>query len=143
MIVDYKPDSAYTLKEEVSLGTNIEFSHSNFQMKVKEGGVIHSYASLFSMYHNILTPYIIETTLSESDYAKYYQKPKLLSTALYGTPELWSGLLYINNMVSVANFTKRKIKIFKSNITNVIEEIMTIYNKDITANKKEVYKEEE
>jgi hypothetical protein len=142
MIVDYKPNDAYTLAEEVSSGTNVEFSHSNFQYKVKDEHIIHAYASIFSKYHNVLTPYITEVTLSDEDFYKYYQKPKLLCMDLYGTPELWSGLLYINHMVSAANFTKRKLKVFKSNISNAIEELMTIYNEDLTNNKKEVYKEE-
>ena len=93
------------------------------------------------MYHNILNPYIVSVTLSENDYYKYYQKPKLLSYDLYGTPELWSGILYINNMVSVANFTSRTIKVFNNKIFDALEEIMTIYNDDITNNKKEVYSE--
>ena len=142
MAEDYAPDNAYRLSEEVSTGENVELSHSNFQLKVNDDGVIHPYASLFSKYHNILTPYIIDTVLSDDDYHRYYQKPKLLSSDLYGTPELWSGILYINNMVSVANFTKRKIKIFSSNIMNAIQEIMTIYSDDLKNNKKEVYKED-
>lgn len=142
MIVEYKPNNAYTLAEEVSSGTNVEFSHSNFQYKVKDDGGIHAYASIFSKYHNVLVPYITEVTLSDEDYYKYYQKPKLFCMDLYGTPELWSGLLYINHMVSTANFTKRKLKVFKTNIGSAIEELITIYNDDLTNNKKEVYKEE-
>lgn len=142
MAEEYEPSNAYRLSEEVTTGKNVEFSHSNFQFKVNDDGVIHSYASLFSKYHHILTPYIIDTVLSDEEYHKYYQKPKLLSTDLYGTPELWSGILYINNMVSVANFTKKKIKVFSSNILTVMREIMTIYNDDLTNNKKEVYKDE-
>ena len=61
----------------------------------------------------------------------------------YGTPELWSGILYINNMVSVANFNKKTINVFTKNIMEVLEEIMTIYNDDLTNNKKEVYTDSE
>jgi hypothetical protein len=138
-VSNYKPDDAYTLQEEIDYGKDIELSHSNFQLKIKEDDAIHAYASLYSMYHNIMSPYIITTTLSDDDYDRYYQKPKLLSSDLYGTPELWSGILYINNMVSVSNFTKRTIKIFNSRILTVLQEIMTINNKDLEANKKSVY----
>lgn len=140
-IYEYKPHDTYTLPDEISAGKDIEMSHDNFQFKVKDNNVIHSYSTLFSKYHNILTPYIYTMTLSEDEYNKYYQKPKLLSYDLYGTPELWSGILYINNMVSVANFTSRTIKVFNNKIFDALEEIMTIYNDDITNNKKEVYSE--
>lgn len=139
LVANYEPASAYDLDSEVSLGKQVELSHGNMQFKTKVGDMIIPYQTLICRYHNILTPYIEPFTLSESDFTKYYQKPKLLSMDLYGTPELWSGILYINNMVSVANFNKKTIKIFTRNIIEVLEEIMTIYNDDLTNNKKEVY----
>ena len=135
----YKPYNEYTLEREINAGKSVDFSHSNFQLKIKEDGIIHSYASIFSMYSNILTPYIYEKTFTNEEYLKYFQKPKLLSYDMYGTPELWSGLLYINNMVSVADFKKKKIKVFSSNIIDVIDEIRTIYYDDFNNNKNQVY----
>ena len=140
-ITTYDPRTTYTLAEEVSAGKNTAFSHSEFQFKVKNDDVIIPYASIFSKYHHILTPYIITTTLNDYDFHRYYQKPKLMSDELYGTPELWSALMYINNIVSVANFTKRRLKVFNTNIVDIIQEIMTIYNDDLTNNKNEVYNE--
>lgn len=137
--VNYKPMASYSLSEVISSGKRIELSHSNFQFKTKHNDTIHSFDSLYAKYHNVLNPYIIDRELDEDEYMKYYQKPKLLSYELYDTPELWSGLLYINNMVSVSNFTKKKIKVFKSNILDIMQEIMTIYNQDINNNKKEIY----
>lgn len=137
----YDPKNTYTLAEEVSAGKNTAFSHSEFQLKVKNDDMIIPYATIFSKYHHILRPYIITTTLNDYEYDRYYQRPKLMSDDLYGTPELWSGLMYINNIVSVANFTKRKVKIFNTSIVDIIQEILTIYNDDFTNNKNEVYKE--
>ena len=139
LVANYEPVSAYDLDSEVSLGKQVELSHGNMQLKTTVGDMIIPYQTLVCRYHNILTPYIESYTLSDSDFTKYYQKPKLLSMDLYGTPELWSGILYINNMVSVANFNKKTIKVFTRNIIEVLEEIMTIYNDDLTNNKKEVY----
>lgn len=141
-VFNYKPNSCYTLGDEISAGKSIDLSHSNFQFKVNDDGVIHSFDTIYSRYHSALRPYIIEMELSDDDYNKYYQKPKLLSYDLYGTPELWSGILYINNLVSIANFTKRKVKVFRYDILDIIGEIITIYNNDLTNNKKEVYSEE-
>lgn len=135
----HDPSNCYDLDSEISAGKNIDFSHGNMQFKTTLGDMIIPYQTLVCRYRNILNPYIKEITFNDSDYNKYYQKPKLLSTDLYGTPELWSSILYINNMVSVTNFTKRTVKVFTSNIASIFEEIMTIYNDDLTNNKKEVY----
>lgn len=135
----YEPSNTYDLQSEVNTGKYIELSHGNMQFKTTLDDMVIPYQTLICRYHNILTPYIKEITLSDSDYAKYYQKPKLLSMDKYGTPELWSSILYINNMTSVANFTKRRVKLFTNNIIDAFEEIMTIYNEDINNNKKEVY----
>lgn len=138
-ISSYEPANTYDLPAEVTAGKHVELSHGNMQFKTNVNGMVIPYQTLVCRYHNILTPYIKEVTLDDNDYAKYYQKPKLLSMDYYGTPELWSGILYINNMVSVANFTKKTIKLFTSSIIEVFEEIMTIYNDDLTNNKKEAY----
>lgn len=139
-VVNYEPRNAYNIPDEIEAGKNIELSHGNMQLKVRYGDIITPYQTLFTMYHNILTPYIRTIKLSEDDYYKYYQKPKLFSYDYYGTYELWSGLLYINNMVSVTNFTKRTIKVFTTDIIDALEEIMTIYNEDLNNNKREIYK---
>lgn len=116
-------------------------SHGNMQFKVRVGDTITPYETIFTRYHNVLKNYIVTRTLTEEEFSKYYQQPKLLSYDIYGTPELWSGLLYINNMVSVANFTKRTIKLFSINIMDILQEVMTIYNNDLNNNKTEVYKD--
>lgn len=137
------PSNSYDLDSEVTSGKDIDLSHGNMQFKTTVNGIIIPYQTLVCRYRNILNPYIIETTLSDSDFVKYYQKPKLLSMDLYDTPEFWSSLLYINNMVSVANFTKQTIKIFTNNISSIFEEIMTVYSDDLNDNKKEVYADSE
>ena len=141
IVGEYKPDSAYDLKMEVSFGKSVEMSHGNMQFKVNNGGVITPYQTLIGKYHNILSKYITEKTFTDDEFRKYNQRPKLLSKDLYGTPELWSGLLYINNMVSVTNFNKRTIKVFTTGIIDALEEIMTICNNDLESNKNECYYE--
>ena len=41
-----------------------------------------------------------------------YYNPKMLSLTLYGTTELWLGLLRVNNMKNVTEFHKPFIKIY-------------------------------
>ena len=139
----YEPNKAYDINMEVSLGKSVELSHGKMQFKVRsEDKVVSPYQSLICKYHNILAPYIKERILTEDEFRKYYQKPKLLSQELYGTPELWSGILYINNMVSVANFTQKNIKVFSTNILSILEEMVTICSDDLETNRNECYPDE-
>jgi hypothetical protein len=139
---NYAPDSAYDLPSEVSAGKNIEVSHGNMQFKTRIGNVVVPYQSFICKYSHVLGNYIVERTYSVEDFHRYYQRPKLLSSDLYGTPELWSWLLYINNCKSAANFTNRTVKVFTSNIGTAITEILTMENDDLKSNKSEVYTED-
>ena len=142
IVTNYKPDSAYDLEMEVLAGKSVEISHGNMQFKVRKDGVISPYQTLICKYHHMLTKYITERTFTDDEFHRYYQKPKLMSKDLYGTPELWSGLLYINNMVSVTNFTKRTIKVFTTGIIDALEEILIICNDDLQTNRNECYPDE-
>lgn len=143
----YEIGTAYTIPEEISASKRIEMSHGNMQFKTRLTEfsdlrhLVVPHQSLIGQFRYILNRYIFEREFSEEEQKRYYQKPKLLSMELYNTQELWSWLMYINNCKSVANFTfpKSTLLVFVPNIDKAIKEIMTIYNKDITANKKEVY----
>lgn len=135
----YPPGDAYTLPEEVSKASGIEISHGKMQFKTLIDGCVVPFRSLIEKYHNALRKYIIEREYDEEEFQRYFQRPKLLSQDLYGTPELWSWLLYINNCKSIANFTDRKVKIFSTDVRDAITEILTISNADMKANRMEVY----
>jgi hypothetical protein len=137
----YEPNNTYDLPSEVEAGKNVEKSHGNMQFKTRIGNLIVPYKSFICKYYHALSDYIIEYEFTDEEYHRYYQSPKLLSTDLYGTPELWSWILYINNCRSVANFTERKVKVFSNNIDTAITELFTMLNDDIKDNKAEVYTE--
>ncbi len=54
---------------------------------------------------------------------KYFYKPKSLSYDIYGTTEMWLGILRLNNMKNVTEFHMPVIKIYEPNalreLTNV------------------------
>jgi hypothetical protein len=140
--INYAPASTYDLRSEVNAGENVEISHGNMQFKAKVENAIVPYQSFICKYHHVLNDYIVERELTEDEYMRYYQRPKLLSYDLYGTPELWSWLMYINNCKSVANFTYSHLKVFTSNIGTAITEILTMTGDDLKTNKSEVYTDE-
>lgn len=55
-----------------------------------------------------------------------YYNPKMLSLTLYGTTELWLGLLRVNNMKNVTEFHKPFIKIYNP---YVIKDLIDIFFK--------------
>lgn len=141
-ITNFPPGKAYDLYSEVAEGKALEFSYGNMQFKTRKDGIVSPYQTLIGRYYHALTKYIIKKQLTDEEYRKYYQRPKLLCIDLYGTPELWSGILYINNMVSSARFTKRDIKVFSVGIIDALDEVMTIYYDDLKINRLEVYPDE-
>ncbi len=141
VVTSFPPDETFDLPNEVLAGKNIDISHGNMQFKSRKGDIVVPYQTIIGRFHHALSNYIEEITLSDDDFMKYYQKPRLLSIDRYGTPELWSGLLYINNIVSVSRFTKQTLKVFTTDIIEAIEEILTIYSDDLYRNKLEVYPE--
>ena len=143
MASEYAPSNAYDLLSEVASGKNITISHGNMQFKTRiDNRIVVPKVSLIGQYHGILSKYIVEKEYTDKEFLHYYQRPKLLSLDLYGTPELWSWLLYINNCKSVANFTNPKLKIFTSDIGTAIREILTITSQDMAKNRAEVYPDE-
>lgn len=143
MASEYAPGNAYDLPSEVASGKNITISHGNMQFKTRiDNRIVVPKVSLIGQYHGILSKYIVEKEYTDKEFSHYYQRPKLLSLDLYGTPELWSWLLYINNCKSVANFTNPKLKVFTSDIGTAIREILTITSQDMAKNRAEVYPDE-
>lgn len=142
-IVDqYGPADTYDLPSEVRKGKNLSFSHAGMLLKARSGNTIMPCQSLIGKYSRALKNYIIDYTFSDDEMKLYYQRPKLFCMDKYGTPELWSGILYINNMRSVVNFTQKDIKIFTQDIGTALNELIAIYQPDIEMNKTEVYKED-
>lgn len=136
----FSPDNLHQLDKWVKDGKDLAISHSKLCLKLRDGDVISPYQSLVCKYYYALVPFMKEVTLSDSDYLKYKNNPKKLSQDLYGTPELWSSLLYINNTVSIADFKKKKIKIFTSDILTKLEELLVLSEEDIIKNNLEISK---
>jgi len=66
---------------------------------------------------NILNDYLFElknvakvVVLNESEQNKYFYRPKILSSDIYDTTELWYVILMINDMCDVKEFTNSSIK---------------------------------
>lgn len=62
------------------------------------------YKSIIREYIDLMNEDAVSVKLPDDEVRIYQYKPKKLSLDLYGTTELWAGLLELNYMYSVLNF---------------------------------------
>lgn len=106
-----------TIEELINWGKTQEISYRNLHGEVYINNLSNNEViriplnSVMGEYRYFLEPYTIEITMSDDELYLYQYKPKSLSFKLYGTTELWSTLLMINNCISKIDFDKKKIKV--------------------------------
>ena len=132
---EFAPYSEATMDKYVESGLDLPFSHTSNLFRTREGDVVVPYQSIVCRYYDSLKSYIIEKTFTTKEFERYKFNPRFLSYDLYGTPELWAELLYINNMVSMSEFKKTTIKIFTPAIIDALIEIKLIIENDLIDNK--------
>ena len=134
----FEPDNVNQLDEWIEEGKNLGMSHDNLCLKVRDGDLITPYQTLVCRYYYALVPFTHTITLTDEEYVKYKNNPKGLSQKLYETPELWSSLMYINNVVSISEFKKKQLVVFRRDIISKLEELMVLAAEDIEKNRIEI-----
>jgi hypothetical protein len=91
--------------------------------------------------HSVLDDYLqdmkdksIECILSKTERDRYFMKPRILSSDIYGSTELYYIILRINDMWSPKQFTldNNKLKMLtKDHMRDFLSAIMRIESKDI------------
>lgn len=132
----FKPYKQNTITAVVNAGKGLTISESKIAFREKiDDEIIIRQDNVLTRYRRIIKPYLTTKELTDDEYIKYKCQPGLLCYDLYGTPELATSLLFFNNMSSVTEFTKRSITIFKPDILTVVNELMSLNNKDLVANR--------
>lgn len=135
----YAPyDNASTMDRYVEEGTHLVFSRDSNLLKARYDDKIVPAQTIVCRYRDSLDAYIETKTFTEAEAKRYMYNPRFLSYDLYGTPELWADILYINNMVSVAAFNKSTVKVFSTSIIDALVEIKLIIENDIIDNRKNI-----
>lgn len=98
--------------------------------------------------YNVLSDYLPdlkamseEITLNEKEYYTYRFRPKLLAEYLYGNGELYFIILWLNDMWTVKDFDRRKIRLIsKSKLSEALSSVnssekkfIQSYNESATA----------
>lgn len=89
-----------------------------------ENGIFASY-NVLNDYLDEIKNLAVEVTLTDEMFRKYEYKPKLLCYDIYGYKELYFIILVINEMVSVKDFRKKKIKmLYTEDMNNLITHLI-------------------
>jgi hypothetical protein len=96
--------------------------------------------NLYEKYYELLLEHAVTVVLTEDEYRKYRFNPRLLSKDLYGTAELHYMLLRLNYVYSIINFAFTEVRVFKTTITSLLNEIMVMESEDYTDNEVAILK---
>lgn len=134
------------IKDLISFGSNLSFSHEklHFQqvMKLNNGNTVQiNFSAVFDRYYHLIKEKALLVTLTDKEFAKYKFQPKLLCYDVYGNIEIAPLILRINNMLSVTEFTKQEVYLFKNDIFTLLNEILTLEADAIDENLSTVEKE--
>ena len=96
--------------------------------------------NLYEKYYELLLEHATIVVLTDEEYRKYRYNPRLLSKDLYGTPELHYMLLRLNYVYSILNFDFREVRVFRTNINTLLNEIMVMESEDYIDNEMSILK---
>lgn len=94
--------------------------------------------SILEKYRTDLEDIVETKTLTAKEHLRYDCNPWALSFDLYGNVEYWHLLLDLNNMYSITEFTRDKIKVYDSTLPDVIGTILALEEESINQNIDEV-----
>ena len=135
-----------TIQDIISAGKELKICNRELSLKsvvtnsANEKFIVNI-ANLFEKYYEILLDNTVIVVLTDEEYLKYRFKPKVLSYDLYGTKELHYMLLRLNYVYSVVNFDFKELRVFNTNILNLLNEIMILENENYIENDLDVIRE--
>ena len=132
-----------TIQEVIEYGKSLNISAENLFLKgtltnLDGDTVIYNNKFILDDYWDFIDPYVDTITLTDEQYQKYAFNPVRLCFDIYGNGELVPAILRLNKITSPLEFTKRTVKIFKSEIMTFINEVLALERKNIIRNKKKI-----
>lgn len=95
---------------------------------------------VYAMYEPEFEDLKYEFEMSDAQYRRYAQNPKVLSFDLYGTTELWWMILEANEIYSASEMLMNPVIVFEPSVLRYLETILNVEKKSIDANREEVRK---
>ena len=135
----------YDMNSLINAGNKLDISNGNIHLKAgiikpDDTRLIVNYFSLIDLYRDYINKILVEVELTDKEMIQYMYQPKKFCYDKYGTTELWATLLRVNNMTSSTDFNKQKIKMFRMDIFDVLNEILILEEKTLQESKDEALK---
>lgn len=125
-MINNKTASEYLITTFISRGIQNSLTFENTNMKATVSGRTFPLNNILSRkYRGIILENSFELNLDSDELFETYKfKPKLLSLKLYGTTDLWHLILWLNDMNSATQFTRRRVVIFDPEAMDVLNRII-------------------
>lgn len=133
----FAPDDANYIDDFIEAGQNLAFGHEKYMLKyqTEQSKIIVPMQSLIQKYRGAFRKYIVEYEMMDTEFERWKYNPKRMCKEMYGTPELWTEILFINHMVGITEFKKQTVKLYTLGIIDAINELLMIYKMDIADNR--------
>lgn len=131
---DYqKPEYTYTLDQFISCQSDSNFCYNNLSFIDQIDNIKYNTYNVVSDYiDELVEQYCVDVELTDDQLAKYKYRPKLLAYDVYGAQELYYVILLINDMCSIKEFVKHRLKLpTKNNMVELCKSIMNSNRRDI------------
>lgn len=115
-----------TLTDFIRYGKTSSFSIPQVSFLMKdENNIVYLDEVVYAKYSKLLMDESAIIDLTTTEYNLYRLDPKRLSTDLYGTPNLYHLILFLNN-VSEFEFDLKRIRLLNySSVTNILKLILS------------------
>lgn len=133
----FSPDNANYIDDFIDAGQNLAFGHEKYMLKyqTEQSKIVVPMQSLIQKYRGAFRKYIVEYEMTDKEFERWKYNPKRMCKEMYGTPELWTEILFINHMVGITEFKKQTVKLYTLGIIDAINELLMIYKMDIADNR--------
>ena len=112
-----------TLTDFIRYGKTSSFSIPNVSFVTRDENIVYLDEVVYTKYHDLLLENSTLLDLTTIEYNKYRLDPKTLSNDIYGTPNLYHLILYLNN-VSEFEFDLKRVRLL--NYSSIIEVLKLI-----------------
>ena len=131
------PANTYTIGDFILSGKNVDISFYNSSiLEVLSNNTEVTIHNVFNDYKEELIAGSVDIVLTDKEYNTYKYNPRSLSYTLYGYTDLYFIIMMLNDIISVKDFTKRKIKVLSPNNLELLgsiinaEKVLIKYNRD-------------
>ena len=128
-----KPEYTYTIDQFIACQSDTNFCYNNLSFIDQIDNIKYNIYNVASDYiDEIRDNYCMDVVLTDDQLAKYKYRPKLLCYDVYGSQEMYYLILIINDICSIKDFTKNKLKLpTKANMPVVCKAILNSNLTDI------------